>query len=248
MNRFFIITSFLVLTFCGVKAQTEIVFNISETVIENRSQPVNEKLFENNDSIFYEDEKYLVRRTCSGEWGGSIWFKNKETGIEYSCAATCPVVVNKIDGKYIVTNSLAHLIGSTDIIEIENPDSLSIFQLPKPRKKRWGRKYYYVGDDEAKSTKGAKILVDSIGVLTIGSFLYKNELFHVVTDFKKTMLARIESNEFVTIDTISTEGIWTYNPEVIKTNDNHYLIYFSNSKVNGVLDIYENEIVLKKYK
>jgi hypothetical protein len=62
------------------------------------------------------------------------------------------------------------------------------------------------------------------------------------------MLARIESNEFVTIDTISTEGIWTYNPEVIKTNDNHYLIYFSNSKVNGVLDIYENEIVLKKYK
>lgn len=31
----------------------------------------------------YEDDKYIVRRTCAGEFGGTVWFKNKQTGLEW---------------------------------------------------------------------------------------------------------------------------------------------------------------------
>lgn len=60
----------------------------------------------------------LVSKSCRGEFGGTIKFKSKKTGIEYCCASTCPVVVNKVSGKYIVTNTLAHMRGFSELIEI----------------------------------------------------------------------------------------------------------------------------------
>lgn len=126
-------------------------------------------------SAFFEDENDIVSKTCSGEWGGTIKFKNKKTGVEYACGATCPVVVNKISGKYIVTNTLGHLSGFTEIIEIDNPDLTSAFKLNKPLKK--GNVIFrYAGDDEFKSVKGTHKLIDSIGIMTLASFPYAGEL------------------------------------------------------------------------
>lgn len=104
----------------------------------------------------------------------------------------------------------------------------------------------YVGDNESKSTKGTKQLVDSIGVLTLASFLYNGQLYHVVTDFKKTFLTKIENNKFVTIDTVSDESIWTYDPEVFLKDNGHMIVPFKNQGVEGVLDIYENQITVRR--
>lgn len=192
----------------------------------------------------YDDEKYIVSKTCSGEWGGTIKFKNKKSGIEYSAASTCPVVVNKLDGKYYITNTLAHLSGFSEILEISNPDSMTVYELPKPRKKKGKKILRYVGDDESKSTKGTKQLVDSIGVLTLASFPYNGHLYHIVTDFRKTFLATVENNKFVTIDTVSNESIWTYNPEAFKTEENHLLVFFDNNEAKGYLEIWNNQIMV----
>src|ERR1700754_5019631 len=35
---------------------------------------------------FYEDEKFVVISTCSGEWGGSLYFKDKNTNKIYECS------------------------------------------------------------------------------------------------------------------------------------------------------------------
>ena len=228
--------------------QTKKLFAIKEVIISDSSQKKTAIDFKKETSNFFEDENYTVSKTCSGEWGGSIKFKSKKTGIVYSCSATCPVVVNKVDGKYIVTNTLAHLSGFSEVIEIDNPDSLSIFKLPVPRKKKGEIIMRYVGDDESKSTKGSKKLVDSIGLLILTSFPYDGQLFHIVTDFRKTFVAKIQNKKFVTINLLSNESIWTYNPEVIKTHNNHYIAFFNNEKVNGYLDIYDNEINLIRFK
>ncbi len=197
--------------------------------------------------IFFEDDQYLGSKTCSGEWGGTIKFKNKKTGIEYACSATCPVVVNKIDGKYIVTNTLAHIRGSSQVLEISNPSLLNVFKLPKFHKKG-NIIYRHVGDEESSSTQGAIQIVDSLGVLTLASFPYEGELYHVITDFHKTFIAKIENHRFVTVDTLSNKSFWTYDPEVIKNEGGHWFVFFTNSEIDGYLDIWNNCITLVQYK
>ena len=228
--------------------QSDKNFIINE-YINNDSIPIRDKAdFKVDQDSIYEDNEYLVSKTCSGEWGGTIKFKNKKSGIEYSAASTCPVVVNKINGKYYVTNTLAHLSGFSEILEINAPDSMAIFKMPKPRKKKGKTIIRYVGDDESKSTEGTKQLIDSIGVQVLASFPYNEQLYHIVTDFQKTYLAVIDEKKFVTIETVSNESIWTYGPEVFTTDDNHLLVFFENEDAKGYLEIFDNQITVIRKK
>lgn len=199
----------------------------------------------NPDNIF-EDSLYIVSKTCSGEWGGTIKFKNKKTGVEYATASTCPVVVNKLNRKYYTTNTLAHLIGFTQILEVSNPDSMSVYKLPKSRSKKGKTTIIYIGDDESKSTKETKPLVDSLGVLTLASFAFEGQLYHVVTDHNMTFLSKIENSRLVTIDTISAKSLWTFEPFVFKDENGHLMVALKNQQVEGILDIFENQITIMR--
>jgi len=241
MNRLFIILTLFLTTNCFGQEKFIIIDTIGLVGLFKDD-------FKVNSNNIFEDSLYIVSKTCSGEWGGTIKFKNKKTGIQYSAASTCPVVVNKLNGKYYVTNTLAHLSGFSEILEISNPDLMTVFELPKPRSKKGKTIVRYVGDDESKSTKGTKQLVDSIGVLTLASFPYNGHLYHIVTDFKKTFLTKIENNKFVTIDTVLDKSIRTYDPEVFVKDDGHLIVLFENQEVEGVLDIFENQITVKRKK
>jgi len=235
-------------TLCSIAfGQTDKLFEMNEIFVKDSSQFKTESDFRKRDSAFFEDDNYIVRKTCSGEWGGTIWFKNKLTGIEYSCEATCPVVVNKVNGTYVVTSTLAHMVGFSTVIEIVNPDSMAIFQLPEPRQIKRKMKIYYISDRESSSKKGTKILVDSVGAMVIASFPHNDQLFHIVTDFQKTYISKIENNTFVTVDTLSNSSLWTYDPELIRTDDGHSIVFFSNQEAKGYLDIYGNKMNLIRY-
>lgn len=226
---------FLSVTYFNVSAQSEELFKVQQTTIHDNSQKKSRRDFKRINSNFFEDENYVVRKTCRGEFGGSVFFKNKKTGTEYSCNATCPVVVNKIDGKYIVTNTLAHLIGVSEVIQIDNPDSMLVF-------KRNG------GDNESGSTKGSRQLLDTTKILILISFPYAGELYHITTDFEKTYVSKIENKKLINLGLVSNESIWTYNPEVIQTIENHYIVFFRNETIKGYLDIFDNQIGLIRFK
>ena len=201
-SKYFLIL--VTISFSNTFGQSGKLFETSE-IVNTQSQKKTQKDFTRQNQNFFEDDLYIVSKTCSGEWGGTIKFKNKQTGIEYACSATCPVVVNKLNGKYVITNTLAHLSGYSEIIEVDNPDSLSIFKLPKPRIKEGKTIIRYAGDNESKSTKGFRQVMDSVGILTIATFPYNEQLYHIITDFRKTFVAKIEHSKFVTIDTISNK-------------------------------------------
>jgi hypothetical protein len=246
MQKLLIIISTFIFCF-KVSGQTKI-FEIHPIFLEDSTRQKHLSDFKKQDSCFYQDEDYLVRKTCSGEWGGTIYFKDKKTGVEYSCQSTCPVAVYKINDKYFVTNTLGHMSGFSDVTEIDNPKNLDIFKLPKPRQKKGNIIIRAVGDDESKSTKGIKKLVDTTGILTIASFPYNQQLYYIITDFEKTFLAIIENKKFKTIDTIANESYWTYDPEVIKTTDNHYITFFDNDKAKGYLEVIGNKIYAIRYR
>lgn len=132
--------------------------------------------------------------------------------------------------------------GFSEIIEINNPDSLEVYELPKYKKEPSGKTIISLSDYESKSRKGTKRLADSIGLLALSTFPYNGQLYHIVTDFKKTFLTKNVNGKFESIDTISNESLWTYNPEVFITSNKHYIMFFSNEMAEGYLDIADNRI------
>jgi hypothetical protein len=270
----YIFTIILIFIFRSfVIGQSPVDFEIEVIFISDSSDFKCATDFEKLDTAFFQDENYYVRRTCSGEFGGSIWFRNKKTGIEYSCAAKCPVIVNKIENKYIVTTSISHFQGFASVFEIKNPDSMDIFQKPEPERAvyKWGwkkrkwyqwkfRKVYYAyhaGDLESKSRKGRTSLVDTIGVTILLSIPYKEQLYHIVSDSKTLYLCQLENNILTTIDTIYVgldnfhkvnNGVrYLCGTNVFETKDNHYVVLFENSGLVGFLDIHDNKIKLTRY-
>jgi hypothetical protein len=247
MKKFLMASLILTIhTFCV--GQIKERFTITDTFLKDKAEWERESRYDQKTDAFYEDANYLVSKSCSGEWGGSIKFKNKQSGIEYSCEATCPVVVTKLGKTYFVTNSLRHLSGTCNVLEISDPDALVIFNLPEPRAvDSSGQILGYVGDDEAKSKIGSKTLVDTVGILALATFEYDRKLYHVITNYEKTFLARIEHGRFVTIDTIFNDGLWSDERSVVQTKDNHTVAFVYNGRTNGFIDIYRNRIRIVRY-
>ncbi len=72
-----IIIIFLIL-FSLTNCQDKNTFDIQEVLIEKKFSKRKKSNSTEKETFFYEDKEYLVTKTCRGEWGGSIWFKNKK--------------------------------------------------------------------------------------------------------------------------------------------------------------------------
>ena len=241
---FFSIIAVCFLTNCSESNEEN--FDIQEILIEKID---NKKTSDSikKDDVLYEDADYIVTKSCSGEWGGSIFFKNKQSGIEYTCSATCPVAINLIDGKYVVTNSLPHLSGSSSIIEIEDPELMSIFQMPKPREIKNGIKQYYPGETESKSNVGVKKIWNELGTLALTSFQFEEKLYHIISKDGKTFLSTIENNELKILNTISEDGLWDYDPKTFKDKNGNLTVFFNNG-ISGYIEIKKNRIKVYRTK
>jgi hypothetical protein len=224
-----------------VLGQIDSSFHVSRDIITDSLRRTIESL-KKSTPTFYEDGQYAVSKTCSGEWGGTIKFKNKKTGIEYSCSATCAISVNKFHNNYYVTNSLGHLGGSCEVLEISNPEAMEVYKTTPPRKIK-GKKVKYVGDDESKSSQGTKKLINEYGKMILGSFLFNGQLFHVVTDRKETYIATIHNEKFKVIKAITNDDVFTYDRDIVNTNTGHMMIPISG----GYLEIFENQIKILKH-
>ena len=80
-----------------------------------------------NATPMYEDEKYVCYSVCHGEFGGAVFFYNKESHQTTFFPTNCAIcVMRKKDGYYIISN-LAHMIGGSTIVGVSSPDSLFKF-------------------------------------------------------------------------------------------------------------------------
>ena len=197
-------------------------------------------------SMLYQDSSYIVSRTCSGEFGGTIIFSNRHTGVRYAAESSCPVAVNKVRGVYYVTSTLAHMLGRTRVLEIANPDSMAAHVSPQVVDELGRPRNMIIGEHESESTQGTQTLVDSVGVLTLASFVFDDELYHIVTALNHTDVAIVRGNRLVRVCSLSDASLHTYSPEMIVTDDGHVRVWFSNSKTEGVLDIYGNQITVRR--
>ncbi|WP_437921921.1 DUF4304 domain-containing protein [Sphingobacterium sp. LRF_L2] len=65
--------------------------------------------------------------------------------------------------------------------------------------------------------------------------------FYMLTD-------QMEKGRKTIIDTVSDKSLWTYNPEVFLKQDGHMIFFFKNQEVEETLDIFENQITVRRNK
>ncbi|MDT3404751.1 hypothetical protein [Mucilaginibacter terrae] len=242
-------TSILIAMCCTFLSfgQTQKLFNIEEITL---TDTIEQKRIANSlqeKPVLYEDDKYVVRRTCSGEWGGSVYFKNKLTKVERACSATCAIAILKNKAKYLVVSSLAHMSGFSSVVEIENPELLDVFKLPPPRKRVGKKQIRYVGDDESKSSKGTKVSVDTIGIEAIAAFVYQEQAYYIISGREGTFISKIESGKFIRITKIGNTNIWTYET-MFKNTKGGFNVLFTGFKDKGYIDVTGNRIIICYFK
>lgn len=225
-----------------IKAQTPPAFNITYSTLKEKPKGLTRFELFPNDSCFYEDDNYTVLRSCEGEFGGWVVFKSRATGLRYYCAATCPVMVNKLNGSYYVTVSLDHFSRNTRILEIKDPTKLQI-KRDLTTKKRPGQ-LMARGEDYDTSRVGSRILLYARNVYTLATFVYDGKLYHIISDTSKTYLATIKNDTFETVKKL-TDYYISQNIALPRTTaDGRCQLYFQSESGFGYIDISGTEVRL----
>jgi len=91
--------------------------------------------------------------------------------------------------------------------------------------------------------------------MTLGSFTYNDQLFHITTDRKGTYISKILNNKYIILDTLLNESLFMYNPSMRKDKNGHYVSkiqYLTNKsqiarkKIEGYIVIKGNKIQIVK--
>ncbi len=188
----------------------------------------------------YEDDEFLVRTCCAGEFGGAIYFKDKKTRKTYSCQATCLAGIQKINGSFYLTSSLPHISGMSKVFKIKNPRNL--YEIKKKCQLENCRWYDIYPEDFRQEIKhpvgydkGYEILLDTSNINIIGSFVKKSQLYHIYSDSKNTYLGYIKEKKIVAIDTLANKRVHFGNVRDIKHNSNIFPI--KSQDFNGLIII-----------
>ncbi len=195
----------------------------------------------------YEDYKFIVNSSCSGEFGGSLYFIDKKTNIRYECRCNCAVSLLKNNGKYNVTASLAHLAGFTNVFEIEDPLKLKVYNRDYIKKKRDAAKKKHqlyvgvIGDDESNSTQGTTQLIDSVGITSATSFIYNSKIYYVVKKYKDVSIDTISNKKLIPIEDLTNSNTWNDYTQV-RNCYNKPVVTFENDHDTGFIYIDDNKL------
>lgn len=140
----------------------------------------------------FEDDEYNIYANCHGEWGGALFFQNKETNEKYEAESTCAIIVNKLNNEYYVTSLLTHEGVHSNVSKISDPEKLE--------KSNWDFGELMQGG----SWKGVEDLYSKWRLNISTSFFVNDELFHLCKDIP--LQANNDSNS-VYIATIESDTL-----------------------------------------
>ena len=167
----------------------------------------------NKQPKLFEDNQYLSFLTCNGEFGGEVYFYEKQTHKYYMTGATCPNSVFKQNGKYFVLSSLGHGFGSVDLQVIADPIKLKVWKgAGKPQDKK---REYGVEQTDTAGLSHAKTVFEYYAIQVFSRFQLGNQQLYMVHWHGRTFLATIEKGTIKLVDPLFDDGLYTHNPVTI---------------------------------
>lgn len=155
----------------------------------------------------FEDDSYISFCDTHGEWGGTVYFFDKVSKKIYFTEATCANSILKKDMKYYVLSHLGHMMGSSELKEIKNPDKLSIVDIKNINKTVDGRALGYTDKSHA-----SKFVFSWSGIQIFSSFIYQNRTLYIVLCEDVTFLAEIENNIIRIVNPLFNTELYTHDP------------------------------------
>lgn len=176
----------------------------------------------------YQDDFFDIYADCNGEWGGTIFFRDRKTDESFEASSTCPVVINKIGNDYYVTNFMGHMIGFSSVIKISDPRKLEKSSLNFKNKQG------------STFSKGVEVLLNEMDFYIPTSFVVDNKLFHLYSDGKGTYIGKIENGKYIPVYKFD----FMFNADFNQHLDNGKQLLtcnFKDSKKNVILIIDGNK-------
>ncbi len=212
----------------------------------------------------YNDSTYDVYGCSLGEFGGSVFFREKLTNKYYSYPATAVQQVLKYKGNYIVSSFLAHMTGFSDYLSINDPTKL--YELKDEKQKNYCNWWIEIDSIrekrrfETKTPPGVNYYADSISKRTLTIFPHSDTLYSIYSTDSVTILAKHENFKLTTIDTLLKKRIHFHEAKTNMTNNVAVTVYreswstsdsnnnFINHLNTGLIFIRDNRITFLEFK
>lgn len=134
---------------------------------------------------FFEDEAFEVFSACYGEWGGTIFFKDKQTGQFYEAMAACAKVMNKLDGSYYLTTN-GGIVENAIIYRIQDPRKLEKSQGLGQLEQMEG----------SQAQAGLETYFAARNMPNFISFVADGALFHLYANGGRPVVGKVEAGAF----------------------------------------------------
>lgn len=121
----------------------------------------------------YEDNRYLAYADCNGEFGGTAYFYNKQTGQTHRANATCANSIWQEAGQYRLLVSLGHMMGSASSATIADPDALSLLADKQKSEGNWQYSF-------RPAEKGINSVFHFYGLLLFGAVRYQSQTLYLM--------------------------------------------------------------------
>jgi hypothetical protein len=153
----------------------------------------------------YEDASYLAYSDCNGEFGGTVYFYNKQTKQTHRANATCANSLWQENGQYRLLTSLGHMSGSADCAVISDPETLPLISAPKEEKVNW--QYSFTLPE-----RGITPIFSFSNLQLFGGFRWQNQTFYIIHWRQTTFLATIAQQRITIADPLFADNLYTHNP------------------------------------
>jgi len=167
-------------------------------------------------SILLSDDQFIVYRKCSGEFGGTIYFFDRQTKETYFTESTCANTVIRKNGQYQILSHLGHMSGTSEIKLIDDPKKLT-----KAKNKQLKIEQGSLGYQD-KTNEYSKEL-DLYGIQLFSTFDYKKRRLFLSYFNESTFLSEIDGKEIQIVNPLFNNDKYTHDP-ITRTYGEYILI------------------------
>lgn len=167
-------------------------------------------------SILLSDDKFIVYRKCSGEFGGTIYFFDRQSKETYFTESTCANTVSKKNGQYQILAHLGHMMGTSEIKIIDNPKKLTKAKSNQLKIKEGSLGY------QDKTNEYSKVL-DLFGIQLFSTFENNGRKLFLTHFNERTFLVEINGKEIQIVNPLFNNDKYTHDP-ITRTYGNYILI------------------------
>ncbi|MBF9143058.1 hypothetical protein [Hymenobacter properus] len=150
----------------------------------------------------YEDERFACSMVCAGEFGGLLYFYDKQTGRTHYVEATCGTSVWKQDGRYRVLASLAHMSGSARSGIIAAPETLPEVATPPVAAQSW--EYTFAN---SIPNPAVQRVFAYYGLTMLGGLRWQSQTMYLVSWRDATFLATLADGQMVVVDPLFSSSL-----------------------------------------